>query len=110
MLYACISLCVVLIAVWMACRSAIEVGIDEQGAYLFDGRYFFRLAFVRANGIQLIAKVETEPTFWWHGMLPPYRVIYCDNLPKSSYRRLRSFAAQQILLRRSENAKKRFNV
>ncbi|RNF49024.1 hypothetical protein EBI00_13425 [Marinomonas hwangdonensis] len=110
MLYACVSLCVVLVAVWMVCRPVIKVGIDDQGAYLFDDRYFFRLVFVRANGFQLIAKVETEQASWWHYVLPPYRVIYCDNLPKSSYRRLRSFAAQQILLRRSEDAKKRFNV
>lgn len=106
-LYVCISLCASLVLVWAFQRSAAEVGIDAEGAYLYKRGRFFRLVFVRANRVQLIARIEAEQVAWWHRVMPFYQVIYCDGLPRDSYRRLRSFAAQQILLSRAKDAKKR---
>jgi hypothetical protein len=84
-----------------------KVGIDEQGAFLFENGQYKRLLFVRANSIQLIATMLDKPNlfsrFW-----PAYRVLFFDSVSKDQYNILRSFAAQQILLHRSEEAKKRF--
>ncbi|MGJ8647887.1 MAG: hypothetical protein ACSHXJ_13390 [Marinomonas colpomeniae] len=84
-----------------------KIGIDEQGAFLFENGQYKRLLFVRANSIQLIATMLDKPNlfsrFW-----PAHRVIFFDSVSKDQYNILRSFAAQQILLHRSEEAKKRF--
>ena len=89
------------------CNSRPKIGIDEQGAFLFENGQYKRLLFVRANSIQLIATMFDKPNlfsrFW-----PAYRVIFFDSVSKDQYNILRSFAAQQILLHRSEEAKKRF--
>ena len=63
--------------------------------------------FIRANGVQLIAKVDQGQTFL-DRIWPKYRVIYRDNVEAEVYQVMRSYAAQQVLLRRSEEAKKRF--
>ena len=84
-----------------------QIGIDEQGAFLFKRGRYIRLLFVRANGVQLIAKQDQGSMllrYFW----PKFHVIFCDSVKTETYRILRSFAAQQILLSRSEEAKKRF--
>ena len=83
-----------------------KIGVDEQGAFLFDRGTYERLLFIRVNGIQLIAKVDRELVIW-DRIWPKYRVIFRDSLSSEHYNRLRSYAAQQILLRRSEESKKR---
>lgn len=87
-------------------QSTIQIGIDEQGAFLLKRGRYIRLFFIRSNGVQLIAKVDRSQVFW-DRFWPVYRVIYRDNVTEAQYRTLRSFAAQQILLRRSEAFKKR---
>jgi hypothetical protein len=86
-------------------QSSRQIGIDEQGAFLLNRGCYERLLFIRVNGVQLIAKVDQGQTFW--GLIfPKYRVIYRDSVSGDQYKILRSYAAQQILLRRSEEAKK----
>ena len=87
-------------------QSSHQIGIDEQGVFLLERGCCKRLLFIRSNDVQLIAKVDRS-LFFWDRFWPVYRVIYRDNLTKVQYRILRSFAAQQILLRRSEVFKKR---
>jgi hypothetical protein len=89
-------------------QSSHQIGIDEQGVFLLERGRCKRLLFIRSNDVQLIAKVDRSQFFsdrFW----PVYRVIYRDNVTKVQYRILRSFAAQQILLRRSEAFKKRMD-
>ncbi len=90
--------------IYLICRPARQIGIDEQGTFLLESGVYKRLSFVRANAVQLIAKVEQGQTFWAR-IWPQYRVIYRDNVPANVYRVLRSYAAQHILLHRSEDAK-----
>lgn len=78
-----------------------HVGIDEKGVYWQEGGQSYRLDFVRVNGVQLIAKVRGNSR-WQDGIWPSYRVIYRDSLSYHDYRVLRSFAAQQKILKRSE--------
>lgn len=89
------------------CNSRPKIGIDEQGAFLFKNGQYERLLFVRANGIQLIATTLKQKSFLGQ-LFPTYKVIFFDSLSKVEYSTLRSFAAQQILLSRSEETKKRF--
>ncbi|PYF78332.1 hypothetical protein DFP75_11223 [Marinomonas alcarazii] len=84
-----------------------RVGIDGQGAYLVKNGHYARLTFVRANSVQLIARVERGKSFVAR-IWPNYRVIYRDSVQLDQYHTLLSYAAQQILLSRSEEAKKRF--
>lgn len=84
------------------------VGIDEQGAFLYKRGRYERLIFVRANNVQLIARVDRGETFL-KSIWPSYRVIYRDSVQLSEYHTLLSYAAQQILLRHSEEAKKRLS-
>jgi hypothetical protein len=88
-------------------RTKPQVGIDEEGAFLFEHGRYIRLSFVRVNSIQLIAMQDHKSMllrlFW-----PRFYVIFCDSVAGEQYRFLRSFAAQQILLRRSEEAKEHF--
>ncbi|RNF73739.1 hypothetical protein EBI01_08470 [Marinomonas rhizomae] len=86
-----------------------QIGIDEQGVFLLDRGGYERLLFIRANGVQLIAKADQEQTFWGK-IWPKYRVIYRDSVGMEVYQVLRSYAAQQILRRRSEEAKKHFDL
>ncbi|ETX10599.1 hypothetical protein MUS1_13530 [Marinomonas ushuaiensis DSM 15871] len=85
-----------------------QIGIENSDVFLFKKECLIPLEFVRANGIQLIAKMHREnkilDVVW-----PAYKVIYRDSVSRDDYQRLRSFAAQQILLRRSEEAKKRYS-
>lgn len=86
----------------------LKISIDNQGAFLFKKERYIGLKFVRVNSIQLIAKVHREnkllDLIW-----PAYQVVYRDSVSCDDYQMLRSFAAQQILLHRSEAAKKRYN-
>jgi hypothetical protein len=88
-------------------QSSPQVGIDEQGAFILVRGQYKKLQFIRINAVQLIAKQPRESRlldrFW-----PSYRVIYRDSLNEQAYRTLRSFAAQQMLLHRSEEARKRY--
>lgn len=89
-------------------QSSRQIGIDEQGAFLLNRGCYERLLFIRVNGVQLIAKVDQGQTF--RGLIfPKYRVIYRDSVSGDQYKILRSYAAQQIFLRRSEDAKKRLS-
>ncbi|MCB5160963.1 hypothetical protein [Marinomonas algarum] len=85
-------------------RRAKYITLNEQGAFLCQGEAYDPLIFVRANAIQLIAKrkrsVRVVDCVW-----PAYQVIYRDSLGAQEYAVLRSFAAQQILLGRHDNAK-----
>ncbi|QUX94744.1 hypothetical protein C0J08_04680 [Marinomonas sp. CT5] len=81
-----------------------KIGIDDQGGFIFDLGVYERLLFIRANSLQLIAKVDKEKSLF-RRVWPKYRVIYRDSLSSREYKILRSYAAQQILLRRSEEAK-----
>ena len=80
---------------------ASAIGIDESGAFLKQGAVCYRLDFVRVNGVQIIAKVIKKDSlgsrFW-----PTYCVIFRDALPYYEYRVMRSYAAQQKMLKRSE--------
>lgn len=82
-----------------------KIRIDEQGAFLLRKGRFIKLEFVRVNGIQLIAKLYREGKIL-DAIWPAYKVIYRDSVSRDDYQMLVSFAAQQILLRRSEEAKK----
>jgi len=85
-----------------------KISIDNQDAFLFKKERYIRLEFVRENSIQLIAKVHRENRILdW--IWPAYKVVYRDSVSCDDYQMLRSFAAQQILLRRSKEAKKRYN-
>ncbi|TYL48600.1 hypothetical protein FXV75_11985 [Marinomonas sp. IMCC 4694] len=86
------------------CQVGIVVGIDEMGAFVMNKGQCERLCFVRANGVQLIAKEDRKSHFreW---LWPKYWVIYRDNIAQESYLILRSYAAQQILQRRNDKAK-----
>ena len=106
LLYLCVGLGGLVFIIRLLRQPSKKIGIDDQGAFLFDRGVYERLLFIRANGIQLIAKVEREVVIW-DRIWPQYRVIYRDSLSSEHYNRLRSFAAQQILLRRSEEGKKR---
>ncbi|NLQ18947.1 hypothetical protein HGG82_15170 [Marinomonas sp. M1K-6] len=91
--------------VWFVRRTSRRIGIDDQGAFLFERGAYKRLVFIRANDFQLIARVDQGDRFWaqcW----PVFRVIYRDSVDANQYQILRSFAAQQIVLRRSERPKK----
>lgn len=89
-------------------KTTQQISINEQGAFLFNKGRFIRLEFVRTNSIQLIAKMHREQKLV--GMIwPAYQVIYRDSISRDDYQLLRSYAAQQILLRRSEEAKKRYS-
>lgn len=85
-----------------------KIRIDEQGAFLLRKGRFIKLEFVRVNGIQLIAKLYREDKIL-DAIWPAYKVIYRDSVSRDDYQMLVSFAAQQILLRRSEEAKKQHN-
>lgn len=85
-----------------------KIRIDEQGAFLLRKGRFIKLEFVRVNGIQLIAKLYREGKIL-DAIWPAYKVIYRDSVSRDDYQMLVSFAAQQILLRRSEEAKKQHN-
>jgi hypothetical protein len=110
LLYLCLALVGVVFLNRMYYKPLRQIGIDEQGAFLFERERCERLIFVRANSIQLIAKVEKKTGLWSQFLSitwPRYRVIYCDSLSAYQYQKLRSFAAQQILLHRSGEVKKR---
>lgn len=81
------------------------VGIDEQGAFLFKNGRYERLTFVRANCVQLIARTTQDEAFLAR-VWSSYRVIYRDSVQQDQYHILLSYAAQQILLHRSEETKK----
>jgi len=106
-LYFLVGLFAALLLYRLVRQPVLQIGIDEQGAFLLQHGQYTRLLFIRANGVQLIAKEDKTQTifdrFW-----PVYRVVYFDNVTEDQYRVLRSFAAQQILLCRSEDAKKHF--
>lgn len=100
-----------LVIVFIFCfsyQTTQHVSIDGQGAFLLKKGRFIKLEFVRANSIQLIAKMcrghRVVDLIW-----PTYRVIYRDSVSRNDYQVLRSFAAQQILLRQSEETKKRYH-
>ncbi|MDB4837540.1 hypothetical protein OAH87_03640 [Marinomonas sp.] len=81
-----------------------KIGLDEQGAYVIESARRCELVFLRANGVQLIARLAMGSpliNYYW----PRYIVIFYDSLPKEQYADLRSFAAQQILLNRNDNEK-----
>ncbi|WP_147299448.1 hypothetical protein [Marinomonas pollencensis] len=84
---------------------ALAIGIDEDGAFLKQGSAFYRLDFIRVNGVQLIAKQVRKDT-WWQRFWPTYCVIYRDSLPYYEYRVMRSYAAQQKMLKRSKATSK----
>ncbi|MBJ7536920.1 hypothetical protein [Marinomonas transparens] len=94
-------------AIYRMYQPASQVGIDELGAFWCEGEQYFRLNFIRVNGIQLIAQCPKENRFLNY-FLPRFRVIYRDSVSYDTYRTLRSFASQQILLRRSKASSKRF--
>lgn len=108
LLYLSVGLGGLVLIIRMFRQPARQLGLDEQGAFIFDRGRYERLLFIRANGVQLIAKVDQEQAFL-DRIWPKYRVIYRDSVGKEEYQVLRSYAAQQILLRRSEEAKKRFS-
>lgn len=81
------------------------IGIDENGAFWQQGVELYRMDFVRVNGVQIIAKVIGK-RHWLQHVWPSYRVIYRDSLSHHDYRVLRSFAAQQKMLKRSKVASK----
>jgi hypothetical protein len=107
LLYLSIGLGGLVLLIRMFRQPSRQISIDEQGAFLFDRGRFERLLFIRANGVQLIAKVDQDQTFI-DRIWPKYRVIYRDSVGMEEYQVLRSYASQQILLRRSEEVKKRF--
>lgn len=78
-----------------------EVGIDEQGAFVKGKGQLQRVVFIRADSMQLIARVTTNATFLQR-LYPRYVLIFRDSLSKEEYAILRSFASQQILLSRSK--------
>lgn len=106
--YVGVGLFCIILLVRAFLRENQLVGIGEQGAFLFKRGRYERLIFVRANNLQLIARVDPDQAFL-ASIWPSYRVIYRDSVPLDEYHTLLSFAAQQILLRRSEEAKKRFS-
>jgi hypothetical protein len=108
LLYLSIGLGGLVLLIRMFRQPSRQISIDEQGAFLFDRGCYERLLFIRANGVQLIAKVDQGQTFLDRNW-SKYRVIYRDSVPGNQYKILRSYAAQQILLHRSEEAKKRFS-
>ena len=77
------------------------ITIDENGAFWQQGSKVYAMDFVRVNGVQIIAKVMREGG-WLGRIWPSYQVIYRDSLSYHDYRVLRSFAAQQKMLKRSE--------
>lgn len=99
---------------WRYCQGPAHVSIDEFGAYWHTSNNWQRLQFVRANGIQLIAtpmpklipEKELKEGCLTHFLWPTYRVIYRDSVSDETYRLLRSYAAQQMMLRQSEEVKK----
>ena len=105
LLYLSVGLGGLVLLIRMFRQPSRQISIDEQGTFLFDRGSYERLLFIRANGVQLIAKVDRGQTFL-DRIWPKYRVIYRDSMPRNQYKILRSYAAQQILLRRSEEAKK----
>ena len=107
LLYLGIGLGGVVLFVRRFCQPSPQIGIDEQGAFLLNQERYERLLFIRANSVQLIAKVDQGQTFL-RRVWPKYRVIYRDSVTEEVYRLLRSYAAQQILLHRSEMYKNRF--
>lgn len=108
LLYMSVGLVGLTLLIRMLRKPVRQIGIDEQGVFLLDRGGYERLLFIRANGVQLIAKVDQVQTFW-DKIWPKYRVIYRDSVGMEVYQVLRSYAAQQILLRRSEEAKKTIN-
>lgn len=107
LLYLSVGLGGVVLLVRTVCQSSPQIGIDEQGAFLLNQGRYERLLFIRANSVQLIAKVDQGQAFL-RRVWPKYQVIYRDNVTEDVYRILRSYAAQQILLHRSEMHKSRF--
>lgn len=107
---ALLFLCIGFVGVGLLLRSIRQpkrkIGIDEQGAFLLARGHYIRLVFIRVNAVQLIAKEEKSTNFY-DRFCPTYYVIYRDSLNEHTYRTLRSFAAQQMLLGRSEEARKR---
>ncbi|MGO3346597.1 MAG: hypothetical protein ACTIM4_15395 [Marinomonas sp.] len=83
-------------------QGAPRIGIDDTGAYWQQGSARYRLEFVRVNGVQLIAKVSRQKIRWLDWFWPSYRVIYRDSLSYYNFRLVRSFAAQQKILKRSD--------
>lgn len=89
-------------------QNKAKIGIDADGAFLCKRGRVVRLQFVRVNSFQLIAKREQKSKLLgW--LWPQFHVVYCDSVGAEKYRMLQSFAAQQILLRRSEEARKSFS-
>ncbi|MFT2099528.1 hypothetical protein ACMUMQ_14365 [Marinomonas sp. 2405UD66-6] len=85
-----------------------KIGIDADGAFLCKRGRVVRLLFVRVNSFQLIAKREQKSKLLgW--LWPQFHVVYCDSVSAEKYRMLQSYAAQQILLSRSEEARKSFS-
>ncbi|WP_156486253.1 hypothetical protein [Marinomonas sp. TW1] len=80
------------------CQPRSQIGIDADGAYLCRREEQIRLHFVRVNAVQLIAKRVSEETIW-HRIWPQFYLIYRDQLKGEEYALLRSFAAQDRLLR-----------
>ncbi|MCV2403925.1 hypothetical protein OFY17_13720 [Marinomonas sp. C2222] len=81
-----------------------QIGIDEQGAFVEGKGQLQRVAFIRANGVYLVARVTSfinAPKKWY----PNYVVIFRDSVSKDNYAILRSFAAQQILLNPNKDQK-----
>ncbi|WP_187424888.1 hypothetical protein [Marinomonas sp. IMCC 4694] len=103
-LFLCALMFVLVWCIRWRCQVGIVVGIDEMGAFVMNKGQCERLCFVRANGVQLIAKEDRKSHFreW---LWPKYWVIYRDNIAQESYLILRSYAAQQILQRRNDKAK-----
>ncbi|GAB3489300.1 hypothetical protein [Marinomonas epiphytica] len=92
-----------LVYLLISLRARYRVGIDESGAYLLYKGQRNRLEFVRVNGFQLIARVydKNDSVRLWN----PYIAIYRDGLDRVSYQILRSFGAQQILMRQQNKEK-----
>ncbi|MBR7889441.1 hypothetical protein J9B83_10860 [Marinomonas sp. A79] len=96
--------------VWLAVgvigwrQPAVTLSLHEDNAILCRGSQCQSLIFVRFNALQLIAKIN-RGSRWQDLLWPKFQVIYRDSLSPEDYQIVRSFAAQQILLHRSEENK-----
>lgn len=82
-------------------RIKYSIGIEESGVFLLKRKSRYGLKFVRVNAFQLIAEVipldGKENRLWKR-----YFVIYRDSVDYPSYQQLRSYGAQQMLMRQYE--------
>lgn len=77
------------------------LSLHEQDATLCIGSRCQSVTFVRVNAIQLIAKMD-QTSSWRSRFWPSFYLIYRDSLAPEAYQMVRSFAAQQMLLQRSD--------